>query len=235
VYSGASEPGPSPGNSDELELLTKIIARHRGKRESAIVSRALIDRFGRIGNVLRARPSELARIRGYGPDIGSELRDTGRLLFALARRELGQRPLLDQPKSVMRYCRVLLGGERRERLHVLFLDKSLKLICERCLQVGTIDHVTVYPREIIQSALDQSAFGLILAHNHPSGNPHPSAADIDMTERIRRAASLFDLRLVDHIIVGAASEFSFRANGLLGMNPVPKLRRAAKTADRHDV
>ena len=201
--------------ADEVRLLESIILRRRGKAESARVSRALIDRFGRIGNVLRAGRRELASVSGSGPDIGAEIRATGRLLLALARHDISHRPLLAAQDAVARYCRSLMAGERREQLHVLYLDKAMRLIDGERLQVGTVDHVCVYPREIIGSALNRSATGIILAHNHPSGSPQPSAADIAMTEQIRRAGTIFGLRLVDHVIVGAAQEYSFVAHGLL--------------------
>jgi DNA repair protein RadC len=115
----------------------------------------------------------------------------------------------------MRYCRIRLLGSSREQLHAIYLDRALRPVAGKCLQTGTVDHVTVYPREILAMALRHGATAIVLAHNHPSGNPQPSRADIAMTKLVEEAALPFGIAIVDHIIVGNQGNFSFRQYGLL--------------------
>lgn len=198
--------------AEEKRLLQQIIARRRPPRESAVLSRELLGRFGRLGNILRASEIEFSGIAGFGADVANELRSTHDLLRALARREVKERPMLGDRQAALRYCRLLISGEARENFFVLFLDRSLRLIAEERLQVGTVDHVAVYPREVLRIALAVGACAIVLAHNHPSGNARPSAGDVEMTRRIAGAAAIFGIAVLDHIIVGDTEDYSFARN-----------------------
>ena len=130
-------------------------------------------------------------------------------------RHINRNPVLTSWAAVMDYCALSMGGEV-EQFHVLYLDRKNRLICDECLGIGTVDHVPVYPREVVRRALDLNASALILVHNHPSGDPEPSEADVIMTKEVHRACGILGLTLHDHIIVGAGREVSLRGRGDLG-------------------
>lgn len=201
--------------AEELRLLKQIISKTRSERESESLSRQLLRRFGRLANILRASEADLGRVGGYAPDIGRELRAIRDLLTALVRVEVTSRHVIDSPDALFRFCRLHMAGERREQFHVLFLAKDLRLIDHSCMQTGTVDHVTVYPREVMARALEVGATSLILAHNHPSGNPRPSRGDIRMTRQLASAGGYLGIYILDHIVVADSGNFSFRQHGLL--------------------
>lgn len=127
-------------------------------------------------------------------------------------RHLNQNPVLSSWQAVLDYCALTIRGEV-ERFHVLYLDKKNRLISDECLATGTVDHVPVYPREVLKHGLELNATALILVHNHPSGDPEPSRADITMTKEINKGCKVLGLMLHDHIIVGVGREVSLRARG----------------------
>nr|WP_297838475.1 DNA repair protein RadC [uncultured Roseibium sp.] len=127
-------------------------------------------------------------------------------------RHLNQNPILSSWQAVLDYCALTIRGEV-ERFHVLYLDKKNRLISDECLATGTVDHVPVYPREVLKRGLELNATALILVHNHPSGDPEPSRADITMTKEINKGCKVLGLMLHDHIIVGIGREVSLRARG----------------------
>jgi DNA repair protein RadC len=127
-------------------------------------------------------------------------------------RHINRNPVLTSWQAVIDYCALSVRGEV-ERFHVLYLDRKNRLISDERLGVGTVDHVPVYPREVVRRALDLNASALILVHNHPSGDPEPSDADIAMTKEVQKACEVLGLALHDHIIVGAGREISLRGRG----------------------
>lgn len=129
-------------------------------------------------------------------------------------RHFNRNPVLSSWQDLLDYCALTVRGDE-ERLHVLYLDRKNRLISDERVAVGTVDHVPVYPREILKKALLLGASALILAHNHPSGDPHPSSSDISMTKEIQSACKVLGLKLHDHVIVGAGREASLRAMGLI--------------------
>jgi DNA repair protein RadC len=206
---------PLPHVNDDIALLIRIIGARRGKAQSERLARSLISEFSDIGTILHADPSELERIPGFGADIAEEFAATRDLIFALARRPLEKRTVLDNPEAVFSYCRILLGNEKREQFHALFLNKDFRLIVHKCLQIGTIDHVTVYPREVMFHAISCHACSVILVHNHPSGNEQPSRADIEITVELVKVGRYLGISISDHIIVGGGQGFSFLQNGIM--------------------
>lgn len=199
----------------DLGLLKEIISTHLTGSASAIVSRRLMQKFGRIGLVLRATADELAGVAGVDRRLAKKIRKTRELIQAVARADMAQAHVLDEPELVFEYCRLLLAGENREQFHALYLDRAFRLIAHECIQIGTVDHVTVYPREVLGAAIKCSATALVLVHNHPSGNAQPSAPDIAMTRQLASAGRYLRIDVADHIIVGDTGNFSFRQNGLL--------------------
>ncbi|WP_112875058.1 RadC family protein [Paracoccus endophyticus] len=127
-------------------------------------------------------------------------------------RHLNQNPVLSSWQAVLDYCALTIRGEV-ERFHVLYLDRKNRLISDECLAIGTVDHVPVYPREVLRRSLALNAAALIIVHNHPTGDPEPSAADLAMTKEIQKACKALGVTLHDHIIVGAGRETSLRARG----------------------
>ncbi|MBC2861727.1 DNA repair protein RadC [Stappia sp. 28M-7] len=127
-------------------------------------------------------------------------------------RHLNQNPVLSSWQAVLDYCALTIRGEV-ERFHVLYLDRKNRLISDECLAIGTIDHVPVYPREVLRRSLALNASALIIVHNHPAGDPEPSAADLAMTREIQKACAALGVTLHDHIITGAGRETSLRARG----------------------
>jgi len=130
-------------------------------------------------------------------------------------RHLNQNPVLSSWQAVLDYCAISIRGEV-EHFHVLYLDRKNRLISDECLAIGTVDHVPVYPREVLKRSLALGAMALILVHNHPAGDPEPSAADLAMTRDIEKGCKVLGIILHDHIITGAGREVSLRQRGDLG-------------------
>jgi DNA repair protein RadC len=201
--------------ANERTLLQHIIERTRPHEESERLAARLLERCGGLGNLMAADPNRMRRVAGWGPDIQRELHAALQIAVALTQVEAQSQDALRDMRSVIRFCRSLLARRTREHLLVLLLDKGFRPVCHRRIQTGTVDHVTVYPREILKAAIEEGASAIILAHNHPSGDPVPSAGDIDMTCRLAETANALGIAIADHLIIAAAGNFSFRENGLL--------------------
>ena len=133
----------------------------------------------------------------------------------MLREQTRKRDVLNEWQRVIDYCRALMMHQTIEEFHLLFLDTQNALILDERQQTGTIDHTPVYPRQVVKRALELGAAALIMVHNHPSGNPRPSRADIEMTKRVKEALSVVDIRLHDHVIVGRDGHVSFQSQGLI--------------------
>ncbi len=203
-----------PAALDEGDTLALVLARSlRPGANAAYAADALMARFGGVARVFGAPEPELARI--IGRDAARELTLLHGLLLRLLEHPLRQRPLLGSYEAVNAYLRVRLAALPREVFHVLFLDKRNQLIADERLGVGTVDHAPVYPREIARRALELSASAVLLAHNHPSGDPTPSRADIDLTRQVVEALRVLAIGVPDHFIVAGDQVASFRAQGLM--------------------
>jgi DNA repair protein RadC len=165
--------------------------------------------------VLSAAPAQLEKIKGCGPAVVTELKIVEAAAHRLARAKVMQRHVISSWDSVLDYCHTVMAHRDTEQFRILFLDTKNALIADEEQGKGTVDHVPVYPREVVKRALELNAASLILVHNHPSGDPTPSDADIEMTKRIDQAAATMSITVHDHIIVGKSQETSFRALGLL--------------------
>ncbi|MFJ6024304.1 DNA repair protein RadC [Brevundimonas sp. NPDC092305] len=203
---------PEPSAFDDTRLLAVILSG--GSAAGATLAAALTARFGSLGAVLAADAGELGRA-GAGP---AEVRRLGCLREAAvrcAREALRDRPVISSWSQLLAYVRTALANLPREEFRALFLDKRNVLIREELTASGTIDHAPVYPRELVRRALELSASAMILVHNHPSGDPTPSTADIDMTRKVIEAARVFDIQVHDHLIVGRHGTASFKSLGLI--------------------
>lgn len=179
------------------------------------VAEALIERFGGLGDLAAAEVVELSRIGGFGPEAIFDLKLVRELSVRLTRSAACKRSVLSSWTALLAYVRVAMAHLPREQFRALYLDRRNILLRDELVADGSVDHAPVYPREVIRRALELSASSLILVHNHPSGDPSPSQADISMTRQVVDAARVFSLQVHDHIIVGREGTASLRTLGLL--------------------
>lgn len=206
------------GGADALpdyELLELILFRALPRRDTKTLAKTLIARFGSFAEVVTAPEPRLKEIEGAGDAVVTELKLVRAAALRLTRSEIMQRPALSSWAQVLDYLRAAQGFEHREQFRILFLDKKNHLIADEVQQQGTIDHTPVYVREVVKRALELSATAIVLVHNHPSGDPTPSRADIDMTKQIVAAAKPLGVAVHDHVIVGRDGHASFRALKLI--------------------
>lgn len=199
----------------DYELIELLLFQALPRRDTKPVAKALIARFGSYAGVLRAAPAELGEVAGVGKAAVASIRVVAEAATRLAREEALGADVLDSWDRLLAYLRIRLAHERTECFRVLFLDTKNRLIADEELQRGTVNHTPVYPREVMKRALELAATAVIMVHNHPSGDPSPSRADISMTHEVRRVAKGLGIALHDHVIVGRGGHASFRALGLL--------------------
>ncbi len=199
----------------DYEMLELLLFRAIARRDVKPLAKALIARFGSYAETVAARPERLREVEGLSEAAIVEIKLVEAAAKRLARGALQKRPVLSSFMEVLDYCRTAMAFAEREEFRILFLDKRNALIADEVQGVGTIDHTPVYPREIVRRALELGASALILAHNHPSGDPTPSAADIRMTKDIAAIAQPFGITVHDHLIVGRHGHASFRGLKLL--------------------
>jgi DNA repair protein RadC len=199
----------------DYELLELLLFRSIPRVDTKPLAKALIDRFGSLAQVLGAPPERLVEVKGVSEATAFELK----LVAAAARRmtkgEIKGRQILSSWVQVLDYCRTAMAFEQREQFRILFLDKKNALIADEVQQQGTVDHTPVYPREVVRRALELSASAIILVHNHPSGDPTPSRADIDMTKTIIDSTKALGISVHDHIIIGRDGHASMKGLRLI--------------------
>ncbi len=199
---------------DEAESLAMLVARALPARgDPASVAEALLARFGDIGHVLGAPQPELAQVAGA--EVAVELTWLHTLLVRSLQFPLRRREMLTSWDAVLTYLRARLMALPREVFHVLFLDTKNQLIADERMGEGTVNHAPVYPREVVRRALELSAHALVLAHNHPSGDPTPSRADVEVTKQIVEVAKALAIQVHDHIIIAGEGAVSLKGQGLM--------------------
>lgn len=206
------------GGADALpdyELLELLLFRAIPRRDVKPLAKDIIARFGSFAEALNAPAERLAEIPGLGEAAITEIRIVQAAALRLARGKVLKRPLLSSWGEVLEYCRAAMAFQANEQFRVLFLDKRNRLIADEVQQKGTVDHAPVYVREVVKRALELSASAIVLVHNHPSGDPTPSRADIETTRDIVEAGSKLGVIVHDHIIIGKDGHLSFRAAGLI--------------------
>jgi len=197
------------------EMIEMVLFLAFVRKDSKPVARALLARFGSYAGVLSASLPELLAVEGLGEAGAASLKLVHAAAQRLARAEVLFRPVLGNWNALMDYLQSVLGRDKIESFRVLFLDNKNRLIADELRARGTVNHTPVYPREVVKRALELHATALILVHNHPSGDPSPSAEDIEMTKAIKRAAAAVSVVVHDHIIVGNGQWLSFNKKGLL--------------------
>ena len=204
-----------PDAVSDYELLELVLFRAIPQRDIKPLAKQLIAKFGSFGEVVAAPPARLAETKGMGDAAITELKIVHAAASRLARGQMRKRPVLSSWSNVLDYCRTTMAYEDKEQFRLLFLDKRNQLIADEVQQKGTVDHTPVYPREVVKRALELSATALILVHNHPSGDPTPSRADIQMTQAIVDVAKPLGISVHDHIIVGKEGHVSFKGLKLI--------------------
>jgi DNA repair protein RadC len=199
----------------DYELLEILLFRALPQRDVKPLAKSLIETFGSFAEVIGAPESRLAKIKGLGPSSITDLKIIQAAASRSLRGAVKKRPVLSSWSTVLDYCRTAQAFADREEFRVLFLDKRNQLIADEVQQTGTIDHTPVYPREIVKRALELSSTAVILVHNHPSGDPTPSRADIQMTQQIISVAQPLGISVHDHIIVGKEGHASLKGLKLI--------------------
>jgi len=199
----------------DYELLELLLFRSIPRADTKPIAKALIDHFGSFAEVLAAPSRRLKEVRGVGASIATELKIVHAAGLRLAKPELNTRRAISDWDTLITYCHTAMALETREQFRVLFLDKRNGLLADEVMNQGTVDHTPAYPREIVRRAIELGSTAVILVHNHPSGDPAPSRADIDMTAKIITAARALGIVVHDHIIIGREDHFSFQSSGLI--------------------
>lgn len=199
----------------DYELLEMFLFRSLPRIDTKPLAKALLKRFGSMAEVLGASEALLQDVKGIGPAAAADLKLVAALAHRMTRAEIKGREVLSSWDKVLDYCRAAMAFEEREQFRILFLDKKNALIADEVLQEGTVDHTPVYPREVVKRALELSSSAIILVHNHPSGDPTPSRADIEMTKTVIETAKPLGIAVHDHVIIGKAGHASMKGLRLI--------------------
>jgi len=199
----------------DYELLELVLFRAIPRRDVKPLARVLMDRFGDFNRVITAPEPRLRDISGVGDAVIVELKVIEAAAHRMARSRVMRQHVLSGWDALLDYCHTTMAHRETEQFRVIYLDRKNVVIGDEEQGKGTVDHVPVYPREVAKRAIELNASALILVHNHPSGDPTPSQADIDMTQQIFAACSALGLTLHDHLIIGKSRELSFRSEGYL--------------------
>jgi len=198
----------------DYELLELILFRAIPRQDVKPLAHELINTFGDFNRVLSAPLHQLQQVKGVGDAVALEIKIVEAASHRLARAKVMQRHVVSSWDALLNYCHTTMAHRDTEQFRILFLDTKNTVIADEEQAKGTLDHVPVYPREVVKRALELNAAALILVHNHPSGDPTPSTADIDMTGQINSAAQALGITVHDHLIIGKSCEVSFRAEGI---------------------
>ena len=197
------------------ELIEYLLALAIPRRDTKPLAYTLLREFGGIGGLLTAAPEELARINGMGETSVAAIKIAQAAALRLLRAEVAERPVLSNWQAVLDYLRADMAHHGNERVRVLHLNTRNMLIRDELMNEGSIDEAPVYVREVIRRAIDLKSASIILVHNHPSGDPSPSRADIDLTRAVVEAGKKMGIAVHDHIIVGTHGFTSLRGQGLI--------------------
>ncbi|MEC9343432.1 MAG: DNA repair protein RadC [Pseudomonadota bacterium] len=199
----------------EYELLELVLFRAIPRRDVKPLAKQLLAEFGSLAEVVAAPAQRLQAMAGLSENVVTDLKIVHAAATALTAGKVRQRAVLGSWQQVVDYCHTTMAFEEREQFRILFLDKKNRLIRDEIQQVGTVDHTPVYPREVVRRALELSATAIILVHNHPSGDPAPSRADIEMTQTIIDIARPMGITVHDHIIIAREGHASLKGMQLI--------------------
>jgi len=199
----------------DYEMLELVLFRAIPRRDVKPLAWRLLEQFGDFNRVISAPSERLCEVKGVGDAVVLELKIVEAAAHRLARSKVMEKHVLSGWNAVLDYCHTTMAHRETEQFRVLYLDRKNVLIADEEQAKGTVDHVPVYPREVVKRALELNASALLLVHNHPSGDPTPSESDVSMTNQIQDAALALGLTLHDHLIIGKSRELSFRSAGYL--------------------
>jgi len=206
------------GGADALpdyEMLELLLFQAQPRRDMKPLAKQLLRKFGSFSAVISAEPGALKEVGGVGEAVIVALKTVQAAALRLAREEVMDQPVLSSWNKLISYCRAAMAHHMNEQFRILFLNRQNALIADEVQQSGTVDHTPVYPREVVKRALELGATAIIMVHNHPSGDPAPSKADIDMTKDVEDAGRKLGIVLHDHLIMTKAGHSSFKEMGLL--------------------
>ncbi|HUP09895.1 MAG TPA: DNA repair protein RadC [Caldimonas sp.] len=204
-----------PAALADVELLALLLRTGLAGVSVLALAQQVLETCGGLRGLLHAQPADLARVKGLGPAKRAEIAAVLELARRALAQELATQPVFDAPAKVKDYLRLQLGARPHEVFGVVFLDAQNRLIAFEDMFRGTLTQTSVYPREVVKRALELRAAAVILAHNHPSGAAEPSRADEYLTQTLKSALALVDVRVLDHLVVAHASVVSFAERGLL--------------------
>jgi DNA repair protein RadC len=199
----------------DYELMELALFAAIPRRDVKPLAKTLVARFGSFAEVIAAPRERILEVEGMSEGAATQLKIVEAAALRLSKTRVLGRPVLSSWAALIDYCAAAMARSPTEEFRVLFLDRKNALIADEVQSTGTVDHTPVYPREIVKRALELGASALILAHNHPSGDPSPSRADIEMTRDVVDAAKALKIAVHDHVIVGRSGHSSFKALGLL--------------------
>lgn len=199
----------------DYELLELTLFAALPRRDTKPLAKALLARFGSFAEVIAAPRARLMEVKGVGEAVANHLKIVEAAGQRLAKTKVMGRAALSSWSALLDYCTAAMARSPTEEFRVLFLDRKNILVADEVLNRGTVDHAPVYPREIVKRALELNASALILVHNHPSGDPAPSKADITMTREVAAAAKALGITVHDHLVIGRGGHASFKTLGLL--------------------
>jgi DNA repair protein RadC len=202
-----------PGALPDYELLEFLLFAANPRGDTKPLAKALIERFGGLGDALAADKAALLAVPGVGEAAVAQFLAVREAAARLVRAELADRPVLGSWQALVEYCSARMAHAPVEEFRLLFLDRKNRLIRDEVQGRGTVDHTPVYVREVVKRALELGASALIMVHNHPSGDPTPSRADIEMTREVAKAATLLGVTVHDHVIIGRGRHVSLRSLG----------------------
>ena len=194
----------------DYEILELLLFQMLPQRDTKPLAKALLQRFGNLAGVMGAEIGRLMEVKGIGETVAVNLKIVAAIAHRTLKSDMRDKQVLASWSSVIDYCRAAMAYATIEQFRILFLDKRNTLIADEVQQKGTVDHTPVYPREVVKRALELSATAIILVHNHPSGDPTPSQADIDMTKMIADTAKPLGITVHDHIIIGKDGHVSLK-------------------------
>ncbi len=199
----------------DYEVLEYLLFGARARGDTKPLAKQLLARFGSLAAVLDAEPGALRQVKGVGDAAVGALKVAALAARRMARSEVRQKPVLGSWQALLDYLAIDMAHLKQERVRVLYLDTRNRLVSDHVASEGTVDEAAIHPREVIRRGLDLGASALILVHNHPSGNPEPSRADIQITQRIAEAGRHLGITVHDHVIIGREGHVSLRSKGLI--------------------
>ncbi len=200
---------------EDYELLELYLFRTIPRRDTKPIAKALIQKFGNFSAVIAAPHARLIEVKGVGDAVAKDIMLIQAASLRMMQNDLSDKPILSSWSALLQYCQARMAYKSIEEFRIIFLNKQNRIITDEVQQQGTIDHTPVYPRQVIQRALEHSASAIVLVHNHPSGDPTPSPGDIRMTNQIIEAGKPIGITVHDHLIISKGGSASFKALGLI--------------------